>query len=119
MVSSKWIYKIKHRVEGCIENFKAKFVALGFSQKEGIDYDEIFSLVARYTTIRSIIALAAYQGWTLYQVDVKTSFLHGILKEEVYIEQPQGFEAHDRRTHVCRLKKTLYGLKQAPRDWYA
>ena len=77
-----------------------------------------FAPVARYMTIRSIIALAASQGWNLHQMDVKTAFLHGSIKEEVYVEQPEGFEIYDRKSHVCRLKKALYGLKQAPRAWY-
>ena len=89
-----------------------------FLSKEGIDYDDIFAPVAQYTTIRSIIALAATQGWSLHQMDVKTAFLHGAIKEEVYVEQPLGFEVQDRDTHVCKLKKALYGLKQAPRAWY-
>ena len=75
--------------------YKARFVARGFSQKEGIDYDEIFAPVARYMTIRSIIALSASQGWNLHQMDVKTAFLHGSIKEEVYMEQPEGFEIYD------------------------
>ena len=118
VVTSKWLYKIKHGVDGSVENFKARFVARGFSQKEGIDYDEIFALVARYTTIRSIIALVASQGWNLHQMDVKTAFLHGSLKEEVYVEQPKGFEVLDRESHVCRCKKSLYGLRQAAKAWY-
>ena len=108
----------KDAADGSMEMYKARFVARGFSQKEGIDYDEIFAPVARYTTIRSIIALAASQGWNLHQMDVKTAFLHGSIKEEVYVEQPEGFEIYDRKSHVCRLKKALYGLKQAPRAWY-
>ena len=118
VVTAKWLYKIKHGSDGSAEKFKARFVARGFSQKEGIDYDDIFAPVARYTTIRSIIALAATQGWSLHQMDVKTAFLHGAIKEEVYVEQPLGFEVQDRDTYVCRLKKALYGLKQAPRAWY-
>jgi hypothetical protein len=118
VVSSKWIYKIKHVVDGSIEKYKARFVAHGFSQKEGIDYEETFSPVARYTSIRTIIALATKMKWKLHQMDVKTSFLNGVIEKEVYIEQPQGFEVEDRKTHVCRLKKDLYGLKQAPRAWY-
>jgi hypothetical protein len=74
--------------------------------------------VARYTSIRTIIALAAKMKWKLHQMDVKTTFLNGVIEEEVYIEQPQGFEVEDRKSHVCRLKKSLYGLKQAPRAWY-
>ena len=90
----------------------------GFSQKEGIDYEETFAPVVRYTSIRAIMALGAKLGWKLHQMDVKTTFLNGVVEEEVYMEQPQGFETHDRETHVCRLKKALYGSKQAPRTWY-
>jgi hypothetical protein len=115
VVSSKWLFKIKHSVDGSIEKYKARFVARGFSQKEGIDYEETFAPIARYTSIRTIIALAAKMKWKLHQMDIKTSFLNGVIEEEVYIEQPQGFEVEDRKTHVCKLKKALYGLKQAPR----
>ena len=117
-MTSKWIYKIKHAVDGSIEKYKAQFVVHGFSQKEGIDYEETFTLVARYTSIRVIRALAAKLGWKLHQMDVKTVFLNGVVEEEVYVEQPLGFETHDRQSHVCKLKKTLYGLKQAPKTWY-
>jgi hypothetical protein len=118
VVSSKWIYKIKHVADGSIEKHKEICVARGFSQKEGIDYEETFSHVAKYTSIRTIIALVAKMKWKLHQMDVKTTFLNGVIEEEVYIEQPQGFEVEDRKTHVCRLKKDLYGLTQAPRAWY-
>ena len=83
VVTSKWLYKIKHGSNGSAEKFKARFVARAFSQKEGIDYDDIFAPVAQYITIRSIIALVAMQGWNLHQMDVKTTFLHGAIKEEV------------------------------------
>ena len=92
--------------------------ARGFSQKEGIDYEETFASVARYTSIRAILALASMMKWDLHQMDVKTTFLNGVIEEEVYIEQPQGFEVEDKRTHICKLKKALYGLMQAPRFWY-
>jgi hypothetical protein len=118
VVSSKWLFKIKHAADGSIEKYKARFVARGFSQKEGIDYEETFAHVAGYTSIRTIIALAAKMKWKLYQMDMKTTFLNGIIEEEVYIEQPQGFEVEDKKSHVYRLKKALYGLKQAPRAWY-
>jgi hypothetical protein len=118
VVSSKWLFKIKHVVDGSIEKYKARFVAHGFSQKEGIDYEETFTLVSRYTSIRTIIALAAKMKWKLHQMDVKTTFLNGVIEEEAYIEQPQGFEVEDRKSHVYRLKKALYGLKQDPRSWY-
>jgi hypothetical protein len=88
VVTSKWIYKIKHAVDGSIEKYKARFVARGFSQKEGVDYVETFSLVARYTSIRDVISLASVMGWRIYQMDVKTTFLNGVIEEEVYIEKP-------------------------------
>lgn len=118
VVTSRWLYKIKYAADGSIEKYKVRFVARGFSQIEGVDYEETFAPVARYTSIRSIISIAAEMGWSIHQMDVKTAFLNGIIQEEVYIEQPQGFEQHERETHVCRLKKALYGLKQAPRAWY-
>lgn len=118
IVSSKWIFKIKHAADGSIEKYKARFVARGFSQKEGIDYEETFAPVARYTTVRAVLAIAASKGWKVHQMDVKTTFLNGKISEEVFIEQPEGFETHDPNAFVCRLKKALYGLKQAPRAWY-
>jgi hypothetical protein len=118
VVSSKWLFKIKHVVDGSIEKYKTRLIACEFSQKEGIDYEETFTPVARYTSIRTIISHAAKMKWKLHQMDVKTSFLNGVIEEEVYIEQPQGFEVEDRKSHVCKLKKALYGLKQAPRAWY-
>ena len=86
MLCSKWIYKIKHVVDGSIEKHKARFVSHVFSQKEGIDYEETFSPIARYTSIRTIIALATKMKWKLHQMDVKTTFLNGVIEEEVYIE---------------------------------
>jgi hypothetical protein len=99
-------------------NTRARFVACGFSQKEEIDYEETFSLVARYTSIRAILAIAAIKKWKVHQMDVKTSFLNGVIEEEVYVEQPKCFETHDSQTHVCRLKKALCRLKKEPRAWY-
>jgi hypothetical protein len=118
VVTSKWIYKIKHTVDGSVEKYKARFVARGFSQVKGLDYEETFAPVARYTSIHTIIALVASMGWKLHQMDEKTTFLKGEMEEEVYIEQPDGFMIHNKKSHVCRLKKALYGLKQAPRAWY-
>jgi hypothetical protein len=83
-----------------------------------VDYKETFSLVARYASIRAVISIALIMRWRIHQMDVKTTFLNVII-EEVYIEQPQGFEVHGRESHVCRLKKALYELKQAPRPWYS
>jgi hypothetical protein len=109
-VTSKWIYKIKHAADGSVKKYKERFVARGFSQVEGIDYEETFALVAQYTSIRTTFALTASMGWRLHQMDVKTTFLNGEIEEEVYIEQPDGFVTHE-ESHVCRLKKALYGLK--------
>ena len=103
-VTSRWLYKIKQAADGNIEKHKARFVACGFSQVEGIDYDETFAPVARYSSIRSILALSAHMGWKIHQMDVKTTFLNGEIEEEVYIEQLEGFETFDHESHVCRLK---------------
>jgi hypothetical protein len=119
LVTSKWIYKIKHATNGNIEKYKARFLARGFSQKEGEDYEETSAPVARYTSIRSIISIFSVMEWKLHQRDVKTAFLNGVIEEEVYIEQPQGFVIHGKESHVCKLKKALYGLKQETRAWYA
>ena len=92
-------------------------MARGFSQKEGIDYEEMFSPVARYTSIKYIMALSSMiMKWDLHQMDVKTTFLNGVIEEEVYIEQPKGFEVKEKVTHVCKLIKYMYGMNQAPRS---
>jgi hypothetical protein len=91
VVTSKWIYKIKHAIDGSIDKYKERFVARWFSQQEGEYYDETFSPVSRYTSIRDIISLATSMGWILHQMDVKTIFFNGLIEEEVYIEKPQGF----------------------------
>ncbi|CAL9019344.1 unnamed protein product [Prunus brigantina] len=97
---------------------KARLVAKGYSQKPGIDFNETFAPVARLDTIRILVALAAQKGWKLFQLDVKSAFLNGVLHEEVYVDQPPGFVIKDKEDGVYRLKKALYGLKQAPRAWY-
>jgi hypothetical protein len=119
VVGSKWIYKVKHAADGSVDKYKARFVAKGFSQREGVDYEETFAPVARYSSIRAVISLAAEKGWRVHQMDVKTAFLNRVVEEEVYVEQPEGFEVDSRETHVCRLRRALYGLKQAPRAWYS
>jgi hypothetical protein len=86
VVTSRWLYKLKHDVDGSIEKYKARFVARGFSQVEGVEYDETFASVARYTSIREVISIATEMGWKIHQMDVKTTFLNGIIEEEVYIE---------------------------------
>ena len=88
VVGSRWIYKVKYFADGSVEKYKARFVAKGHAQKEGIDYEETFTPVARYTSIRTVICFVAQMGWEIYQMDVKTTFLNGVIEEEVYIEQP-------------------------------
>ena len=102
VVTSKWIFNIKHEQYSSMEKHKARIVARGFSQKEGIDYDETFALVTWYTSIITIIAIASAMGWKLHQMDVKTAFHNGIIEEEVYIEQPEGFIVHGKNSHVCK-----------------
>jgi hypothetical protein len=119
VVSSKWFYKIKHATDGNVEKYKERFVVRGFSQIEGVDYEEKFTPVARYTSIREIIYIAIKMGWRIHHMDVKTTFLNGIIEEEVYIEQYHDFEVHGRDSHVCILKRTLYGLKKSPKAWYS
>jgi hypothetical protein len=100
VVSSKWIYKIKHASDGSVENFKARFVARGFTYKEGIEYKKTFSPIARYTSIRTIVDLALVLGWKLHQMDVKTKFLNGKIEQEVFVEQPDGVVLHNKGNHV-------------------
>nr|GEY79346.1 copia protein [Tanacetum cinerariifolium] len=117
IIALKWIYKVKLDEYGDVLKNKARLVAKGYRQKEGIDFKESFTPVARIEAIRIFIANAAIKNMTIYQTDVKTTFLNGKLKEEVYVSQPEGFIDPDHPTHVHRLKKALYGLKQAPRAW--
>jgi len=107
----KWIYKTKDDIPG-VENVR------GFNQKEGIDFNEIFSPVVRHTSIRDLLAFVALFDLELEQLNVKTTFLHGELEEEIYMEKPDGFIVLGKEHFVCRLKKSLYGLKQAPKQWY-
>ncbi|KAK3003520.1 hypothetical protein RJ639_018195 [Escallonia herrerae] len=117
-VTCKWVYKVKKKADGTVNRFKARLVARGFSQHYGLDYEETFSPIAKMVTVRTIISLAAYKGWKLWQLDVKNAFLYGELDRDVFMEQPQGFVSKQFPHYVFRLKKALYGLKQAPRAWY-
>ena len=101
-----------------ITNNKARLVAQGYNQEEGIDYEENYAPVAQLKAIRRLLAFACSQNFKLYQMDVKSSFLNGYINEEVYISQPPGFENIEYPNHVYKLKRALYGLKKAPRAWY-
>eukprot|EP00268_Persea_americana_P059265 TRINITY_DN7252_c0_g2_i3.p1 TRINITY_DN7252_c0_g2~~TRINITY_DN7252_c0_g2_i3.p1 ORF type:complete len:904 (-),score=94.40 TRINITY_DN7252_c0_g2_i3:300-3011(-) len=116
-IGCKWVYSVKLKSDGSLDRYKARLVALGNRQEYGIDYEETFALVAKMTTVRTVLAIAASQSWPLYQMDVKNAFLHGDLKEEVYMRLPQGIPSSS-KTDVARLRRSLYGLKQAPRAWF-
>ncbi|GJW50756.1 retrovirus-related pol polyprotein from transposon TNT 1-94 [Tanacetum coccineum] len=115
IIALKWIYKVKLDEYGDVLKNNARLVAKGYRQEEGLDFQESFALVARLEAIRIFLANAASKNITVYQMDVKTAFLNGDLKEEVYMSQPEGFVDPDHPHHVYHLKKSLYGLKQAPR----
>ncbi|CAL2270573.1 unnamed protein product [Prunus armeniaca] len=118
VIGVKWVYKTKLNLDGTVLKNKARLVAKGYAQKPGLDYNETYAPVARLDTIRTLIALAAQKSWKLYQLDVKSAFLNGVLQEEVYVEQPEGFVVKGKEEKVYKLHKALYGLKQAPRAWY-
>ncbi|KAJ9538811.1 hypothetical protein OSB04_031544 [Centaurea solstitialis] len=116
-VGRKWVFKKKTDMDGNVHTFKARLVAKGFTQTHGIDYDETFSPVAMLKSIRILMAISAYFNYEIWQMDVKTAFLNGKLTEDVYMEQPEGFEDPKNPNKVCKLLKSIYGLKQASRSW--
>ena len=118
IIGTKWIFHNKTDGEGNVICNKARLVAQGYSQMEGVDYDETFAPVARMASIIIFLALACQLKFKLYQMDVKTAFLNGLLKEDVYVVQPKRLINPHFPDHVLYLKKALYGLKQAPRAWY-
>ncbi|CAI7735898.1 unnamed protein product [Closterium sp. NIES-53] len=115
-ITSKWLFKIKSDADGKIERYKSRLVAKGYQQKEKVDYKELFAPVVKPTTLRTLLAGAAIKGWVVKQMDVTTAFLNGVLEEEIFMAQPEGFD--DGIGRVLRLKKALYGLNQAPKQWY-
>ena len=117
-IGLKWIFKLKRNSNGDVVRYKARLVVKGYSQKHGIDYDEVFALVVLIESIRVLIAIAAQHSWLLHHLDVKSAFLNGDVQEELYVKQPDDFIVEGKECHVLKLKKALYGLKQAPRAWY-
>ncbi|KAG7589577.1 GAG-pre-integrase domain [Arabidopsis suecica] len=118
VLGCKWVFRTKLNADGSLDKLKARIVAKGFDQEEGIDYLETYSPVVRTATVRSILHVATIMGWEIKQMDVKNAFLHGDLTETVYMTQPAGFVDPAKPDHVCHLHKSLYGLKQAPRAWF-
>ena len=118
-ISSRWIYKLKPGSKGSSPRYKARLVARGFEQKDGIDFFDTFAPVVRWETIRILLAIATHLNWPVHQLDVLTAFLNGILQEDVYMNQPLGFVQKGAERLVCKLHKSLYGLRQSPRAWYA
>lgn len=118
VVGCKWVFKLKHKVDGSIKCYKAHLVAKGFHQQAGVDFDETFSPIIKSATIRTIPNLTASYGWSMHQLDVRNAFFHGDLVETAYTVQLLGFIDHTHPTHVCHLHNAIYGLKQAPRAWF-
>lgn len=116
-IGGKWVFKVKRNADGSIERYKAHYVAKGYSQCPGFDYTETFSPTPKWSTIRTVLALAALEDLELWSVDISSAFLNGELKEEVYLEQPEGFKTEDKNL-VMRLFKSIYALKQAGREWH-
>ena len=118
VIGTKWIFKNKSDEHGTVIKNKSRLVAQGYTQVEGVDFDETFAPVARLESIRILLAIASHLNFKLYEMDVKSAFLNGMLQKEVYMEQPKRFIDPHRPNDVYKLKRALYGLKQAPRAWY-
>jgi hypothetical protein len=117
-IGTKWVWRNKEGEKGEVVRNRSRLVAQGFSQNEGIDYEETIALVARLEAIRILLAFYVAKGFKLHQMDAKSAFLNGVLEEEVYVRQPPGFESEKYPHWVYKLRKALYGLKKVPRAWY-
>jgi hypothetical protein len=116
-IPMKWVYKVKRDAQGNVEQYKFRLVAKGFLQKQGVNFEEVYAPMSKHTTLRMLLAIVTQQELELHQLDVKTTFLNGELKEEIYMQQSQGYEQGGPNT-MCRLLRALYGLRQAPRAWH-
>jgi histone deacetylase 1/2 len=119
LINCKWVWKIKRKADGAIDRYKGRLVAKGYKQRYDIDYEDTFSPMVKFSTIRLILSIVVSRGWAIRQLDVQNAFLHGVLEEDVYMKQPPGYEDNTHPHYVCKLDKALYGLKRAPRTWYA
>lgn len=117
-IGCKWVYKTKRDSTGNVERYKARLVAKGYNQREGIDFHETFSPVSKKDSFRIIMALVAHFDLELHEMDVKTAFLNGNVKEQVYMVQPEGFRAESESNLVCKLKRSTYGLRKSSCEWY-
>jgi hypothetical protein len=118
LVGCKWVLRKKYKTDRSLDKYKSRLVAKGFTQQPGVDFVDTYSPVAKFTSVRIIMIVAVRLDLELHQLDVKTAFLNGDLKEEIYMDQPDGFQINGQEGKVCRLKKSLYGLKQSSRQWY-
>jgi hypothetical protein len=118
VVMGKWIFRHKLNSDGSLARSKARWVVRGFTQQQGVDYDETFSPIIKPATICVVLSMATSHNWSIHQLDVKNAFLHGNFSEHVYAQQPSGFVSPSHPNFVCKLNKSLYGLKQAPHTWF-
>jgi hypothetical protein len=116
LITCKGVYKVKTRSNGSLEHYKAHLVARGFQQEHGLDYDEIFAPVAHMTTIYTLLVVASFWKWSISHLDVKNVFLHGELREDLYMHPPPRYYVSEGM--ICHLRRSLYGNKQAPHDWF-
>lgn len=119
IINCKWVFKLKQRSDGSIDKYKARLIVRGFTQHHGIDYSDTLNPVVKVAMVLLVLSVAMSKGWHLQQIDINNAFLHGFLAEDVYMQQPPGFEDSHHPTFVCKLQRSIYGLKQSPRTGYS